>query len=167
MPAATSPRIVVLRPGTIYGPGAKVPVGRFQLPSSSRRPLVAGSSGSPTGLVYVDDVVEALLAAAVSEVPTGSVYNLVDSSNGDQEELARTLREVTGGRIRPLFAPYPLVWAAMLGLDLLSLVRHGSWEQPGIGSSARSRPCGSSVPPRARTWAGGPGSHWRRASAGS
>jgi nucleoside-diphosphate-sugar epimerase len=75
--------------------------------------------------VYVDDVVDALLAAAVSDVPTGSVYNLVDSSNSDQEALARTLREVTGGRIRPLFAPYPLVWAAMLGLDLLSLARHG------------------------------------------
>jgi nucleoside-diphosphate-sugar epimerase/predicted dehydrogenase len=120
-----SPRIIVLRPGTIYGPGAKLPVGRFQLPSSSARPLIAGSSRVTTGLVYVDDVVDALLAAAVSDVPTGSVYNLVDASNGDQEELARTLREVTGGRIRPLFAPYPLVWAAMLGLDLLSLVRHG------------------------------------------
>ena len=120
-----SPRIIVLRPGTIYGPGAKLPVGRFQLPSSNARPLIAGSRRVTTGLVYVDDVVDALLAAAVSDVPTGSVYNLVDSSNGDQEELARTLREVTGGRIRPLFAPYPLVWAAMLGLDLLSLVRHG------------------------------------------
>jgi nucleoside-diphosphate-sugar epimerase len=31
---------------------------------------------------------------------------------------------VTGGRIRPVFAPYPLVWLAMLGLDLLSLVRY-------------------------------------------
>jgi 2-alkyl-3-oxoalkanoate reductase len=119
-----SPRVIVLRPGTIYGPGAKLPVGRFQLPSSTARPLIAGSRRVSAGLVYVDDVVDALLAAAVSDVPTGSVYNLVDSANCDQEELARTLCEVTGGRVRPLFAPYPLVWAVMLGLDLLSLVRH-------------------------------------------
>ena len=119
-----SPRIIVLRPGTIYGPGAKLPVGRFQLPSSGARPVIAGSRRVLAGLVYVDDVVDAMLAAAVSDVPTGSVYNLVDSANCDQEEVARTLREITGGRIRPLFAPYPLVWAAMLGLDLLSLVRH-------------------------------------------
>jgi nucleoside-diphosphate-sugar epimerase/predicted dehydrogenase len=119
-----APRVIVLRPGTIYGPGAKLPVGRFQLPSSNARPLIAGSRRVTAGLVYVDDVVDALLAAAVSDVPTGSVYNLADSANHDQEELARTLREVTGGRIRPLFAPYPLVWAAMLAVDLLALVRH-------------------------------------------
>jgi 2-alkyl-3-oxoalkanoate reductase len=123
-PAHRWPRIIVLRPGTIYGPGAKVPVGRFRLPSSHTRPLVVGSPRIPAGLVYVDDVVDAMLAAAESEVPTGSVYNLVDSADCDQEQLARTLSQVSGGRIRPRFAPYPLVWAAMLGLDLVSLVRY-------------------------------------------
>jgi nucleoside-diphosphate-sugar epimerase/predicted dehydrogenase len=118
------PRIVVLRPGTIYGPGAKLPVGRFQLPSSSTRPIIAGSRRIPAGLVYVDDVVEAMLAAARSAVRGGSVYNLVDSGDCDQDELARTLYQVSGGRIRPLFVPYPLVWTAMFGVDLLSLVRH-------------------------------------------
>jgi nucleoside-diphosphate-sugar epimerase/predicted dehydrogenase len=118
------PRIVVLRPGTIYGPGAKLPTGRLQLPSPAGRPLVVGSRSTPAGLVYVDDVVEAMLAAAQRQVPTGSVYNLVDSSECDQGELARTLHEVSGGRIRPRFAPYPLVWTAMFGIDLLSLVRH-------------------------------------------
>jgi nucleoside-diphosphate-sugar epimerase/predicted dehydrogenase len=119
-----APRIIVLRPGTIYGPGAKLPVGRFQLLSSGARPVIAGGRRVSAGLVYVDDVVDAMLAASVSNVPTGSVYNLVDSANCDQEELARTLCRVTGGRIKPLFAPYPLVWTAMLGVDLMSLVRH-------------------------------------------
>jgi nucleoside-diphosphate-sugar epimerase/predicted dehydrogenase len=121
---AAAPRIVVLRPGTIYGPGAKLPVGRFQLPSSGARPVIAGSPRIPAGLVYVDDVVEAMIAAAGSEVPTGSVYNLVDSAGCDQKELARILHQASGGNIRPLFAPYPLVWTAMLGVDLLSLARH-------------------------------------------
>jgi nucleoside-diphosphate-sugar epimerase/predicted dehydrogenase len=118
-----APRIVVLRPGSIYGPGAKLPLGRFQLPSSNTRPLIAGSRDIPAGLVYVDDVVTAMLVAAQSAVPTGSVYNLVDSTD-TQDELARTLSQVSGGRIRPMFAPYPLVWAAMLGFDLVSLARH-------------------------------------------
>jgi nucleoside-diphosphate-sugar epimerase/predicted dehydrogenase len=118
------PRIVILRPGTIYGPGARLPVGRFRLPSPESRPLIAGGKGVPAGLVYVDDVVEAMLAAAQSSVPTGSVYNITDPSGSDQEELALTLGQVSGGRIRPLFAPYPLVWTAMFGVDLLSLVRH-------------------------------------------
>ena len=120
-----SPRIIVLRPGTMYGPGARLPVGRFQLPSSRERPLVAGSRRLPAGLVYVDNVVDAMLAAARSGVPTGSIYNLVDSEDCDQEELARTICELSEGRIRPVFAPYPLVWAAMLALDLFSMVRTG------------------------------------------
>ena len=128
-----SPRIIVLRPGTIYGPGAKLPVGRFQLPSSGERPLVAGSRRISAGLVYVDNVVDAMLAAAQSGVPTGSVYNLVDSPDCDQDEVARTLSEVTEGRIRPVFAPYPLVWAAMLGVDLMTFIRHGQM------GTARSR----------------------------
>jgi len=116
------PRIVVLRPGALYGPGAKLPLGRFQLPSLDTRPIIAGSPSLPIGLVYVDDVVEAMLVAARNRVPTGSVYNLVDSG-GDQGELARALREVSHGRVRPVFAPYPLVWSAMLGADLVALVR--------------------------------------------
>ena len=120
-----SPRIIVLRPGTMYGPGARLPVGRFQLPSSRERPLVAGSRRVSAGLVYVDNVVDAMLAAARSGVPTGSIYNLVDSADVDQEELARTITELSEGRIRPVFAPYPLVWAAMLALDLVSLARTG------------------------------------------
>jgi nucleoside-diphosphate-sugar epimerase len=118
------PRVVVLRPGTIYGPGSKLPTGRFQLPSSSNRPIVAGSRRIPAGLVYVDDVIEAMLAAAQNPVASGSIYNLVDSGDCDQDELARTLQQVSEGRIRPIFVPYPLVWTAMFGVDLLSLVRH-------------------------------------------
>jgi nucleoside-diphosphate-sugar epimerase len=118
------PRIVVLRPGTLYGPGARLPLGRFQLPSPSSRPILAGSRRIPAGLVYVDDVVEAMLMAARSGVPSGSVYNLVDRAECDQGELARTLEQVSEGRIRPLFAPYPLVWTALFGVDLLSLVRY-------------------------------------------
>jgi nucleoside-diphosphate-sugar epimerase len=118
------PRVVVLRPGTIYGPGAKLPVGRFRLPSSNDRPLIAGSPRIPAGLVFVDDVVQAMLAAARTQLPSGSSYNLIDSPDCDQAELARTLQQVSGGKIRPRFAPYPLVWTAMLGVDLVSLARH-------------------------------------------
>jgi nucleoside-diphosphate-sugar epimerase/predicted dehydrogenase len=118
------PRVVVLRPGTIYGPGARLPLGRFRLPSSNERPLIAGSPRVPAGLVFIDDVVQAMLAAARTQLPSGSTYNLIDSPDCDQAELARTLQQVSGGKIRPRFAPYPLVWTAMLGVDLVSLARH-------------------------------------------
>jgi nucleoside-diphosphate-sugar epimerase/predicted dehydrogenase len=119
-----SPRIITLRPGTIYGPGSKPPIGRLTLPSSNSRPIVAGSRRVPMPLTYVDNLIDAMLAAARSESPTGSVYNVIDSSQCDQGEVARALRTVSGVRIRPMFIPYSLVWMMMLGIDLLSLLRH-------------------------------------------
>lgn len=121
--AHDKPCVIILRAGTIYGPGAKLPVGRFQLPSSSKRPIVAGSRRVPMPLVYVDNLIDAMLAAASSDTRTGSVYNVVDSPELEQGDVTRTLGKVSQGEIRPVFVPYPLVWTMMLGVDLLTLLR--------------------------------------------
>ncbi|MEP7308721.1 MAG: NAD-dependent epimerase/dehydratase family protein [Acidobacteriota bacterium] len=118
----SSPRVVILRPGSIYGPGVKLPIGNLQLPSSTKRPLIAGGRGVPMALTYVANVVDAMIAAANSDVRTGRVYDVVDSEVS-QGEVGRTLREVSHGYIRPIFVPYPVVWSMMLGIDLLSLIR--------------------------------------------
>ena len=76
-------------------------------------------------LTYVDNLIDAVFAAAKSNVPTGRVYNVVDSAEADQGMVARILREVSHGRIRPLFLPYAIVWLLLMGADLLSLARHG------------------------------------------
>ena len=116
------PRVVILRPGSIYGPGATLPTGNLQLPSSIKRPIIAGSRRVPTALVYIDNVIDAMFAAANSDVRTGSIYNVVDS-DVNQGEVGRILGEVSQGYIRPLFVPYIIVWSMMLGIDLLSLIR--------------------------------------------
>ena len=116
-------RVIVLRPGTIYGPGAPLPIGRFKLPSSNHRPVIAGSHRVPMPLTYVDNLIDVMVAAARSQIPTGSIFNVVDSPEMDQGEVTRTLRKVSGGRIRPIHLPYPMVWTMMLGVDLLSLAR--------------------------------------------
>jgi nucleoside-diphosphate-sugar epimerase/predicted dehydrogenase len=119
-----TPRIIVLRPGTIYGPGAKLPIGRFTLPSSQARPIVTGSRRVAMPLTYIDNMIDALLAAERSHAPSGSVYNVVDSTNCDQGEVAQTLHTASRGHIKPLFLPYPIVWTLMLGVDLASLLLH-------------------------------------------
>jgi nucleoside-diphosphate-sugar epimerase len=119
------PRLTILRPGTIYGPGSELPIGRLPLFRSHRGGLVAGGRGVPMPLVHVDNVIDAMLAAAAANVPSGRAFDIVDSPDLDQGEVARLLREVSGGRIRLLFVPYLLVWTLMLGLDLIGLVRRG------------------------------------------
>jgi nucleoside-diphosphate-sugar epimerase/predicted dehydrogenase len=120
-----TPRIIILRPGTIYGPGAALPLGRFPLPSPHRFPIITGSRRVPVPLTYIDNMIDAMLSAVQSEAPTGSIYNVVDSAKLDQGRLCRTLRKISNGRIRPVFLPYPFVWGMMLGIDAISLVRQG------------------------------------------
>ena len=116
-----TPRVLLLRPGTIYGPGVKLPTGRFTLPSALERPLVAGGRGVPMPLTYVDNVIDAMRAAAASSAPTGRAFNVVDDPHLDQGGVARALRQASEGRIHAAFIPYPLVWALMLGVDLVAL----------------------------------------------
>jgi 2-alkyl-3-oxoalkanoate reductase len=120
------PRILVLRPGTIYGPGAAIPIGRLELPSPfGGRPLVAGGRRVPMPLSFIDNVVDAMLVAERSNVPSGSVFNVVDDPECDQGSMAAALSRASRGRIQPLFVPYPLVWLLMLGMDALSRIRSG------------------------------------------
>jgi nucleoside-diphosphate-sugar epimerase/predicted dehydrogenase len=119
-----TPRVIVLRPGTIYGPGAALPVGLLRLPSTNRRPIITGGRGVPVALTYIDNVIDAMLAAGESEVATGSVYNVVDSADFDQGDVCRYVRELSGGQIRPVVVPYAVVWSMMLGVDLMGLARH-------------------------------------------
>jgi nucleoside-diphosphate-sugar epimerase len=116
-----TPRVLLLRPGTIYGPGVKLPTGRFTLPSAPDRPLVAGGRGVPMPLTYVDNVIDAMRAAATSKAPTGRVFNIVDDPHLDQGGVARALRQASDGRIRAAFVPYAAVWTLMLAVDLVSL----------------------------------------------
>jgi len=117
------PRVVVLRPGIIYGPGAPPPLGLFQLPSTKNHPIVTGGWRTPIALSFIDNVIDAMLAAAESDVPTGSVYNVVDSDDISQGDVCREVRRLTEEQIRPVRIPYPVVWTMMLGIDLLFLMR--------------------------------------------
>src|SRR5206468_3316511 len=109
---------------TLYGPGTALPIGRLTLPSPFRgRPIVAGSPRVPMPLAHVDNVIDLMLAADTSAVPSGEIFNVVDDPEWNQGLVARTLAKVSRGKLRPLFLPYPLVWSLMLAVDLLSLAR--------------------------------------------
>jgi nucleoside-diphosphate-sugar epimerase/predicted dehydrogenase len=117
------PRVVVLRPGTIYGVGAPLPVGRLVLFASDSRPVVAGSRRITMSLTHVANVIDAMIASASAQVPTGSIFNIVDSSELTQGAVAATLSELTDGRIQPTFVPYPIAWGLMLAIDGMSVLR--------------------------------------------
>ena len=120
--AAAEDRIeaVILRPGQIYGPGAEhvPPSGTIHI---AGRWLVVGSGENYVPLVYVENVVDALLQAAQADVPNGSVFQLVDPGGIRQREYVERVRR-SGRPVRVSYVPAWFLKTAGFGVELLGKV---------------------------------------------
>jgi predicted dehydrogenase/nucleoside-diphosphate-sugar epimerase len=113
---------VILRPGQIFGPGAEKtpPSGIIGL---AGRWLVMGSGGLPLNLVYVEDVVDALLLAATKPDVSGRVFQLVDAATLTQREYINAAKSY-GSAPRVSFVPKLVLSTLALGVELLGRVLH-------------------------------------------
>ena len=117
--AAAAQRVhaVILRPGQIYGPGAEKtpPSGTIGI---AGRWLVVGSGMHHVPLVFVDNVVDALILAATTDLPNGSIFQLVDPQGITQRayvNYANRTRPVHASYVPPWFLKLAGVGVAFLG----------------------------------------------------
>ena len=115
-------RAVILRPGEVMGPD-KVFLSGAVGREAAGRVIVLGSGKSLVPLIWVEDLVDAILAAAASNHFDGTAFNLVDSEEVTQDELARHYLQALGRKPRlvhfPLFALYPAAFSLQVTLGLL------------------------------------------------
>ncbi len=109
---------VILRPGQIFGPGATsyVPSGTIAL---GRRWFVYGSGKLPLPLVYVGDVVDALLQAAVADVESGTVFHIVDPSPVTQREYIECCLRSPCRPAAVYYVPRPVMATLALAAEVL------------------------------------------------
>jgi nucleoside-diphosphate-sugar epimerase len=69
---------VVLRPGTLYGPGAAVYTGMMGVSFARRIFIVFGDGESELPLVHVDNTVDAIVECISSSAADNQVFNVVD-----------------------------------------------------------------------------------------
>ncbi len=111
---------VILRPGQIFGPGSEKtpPSGVIAL---AGRWLVMGSGRLPLNLVYIEDVVDALLLAATAPDVTGQVFQLVDPATLTQREYIEAA-QTYGAAPRVSYVPKPVLYTLAVGVELLGRV---------------------------------------------
>jgi nucleoside-diphosphate-sugar epimerase len=109
---------VILRPGQIFGPGAETvpPYGTLAM---AGRWIVVGGGKIPLPLVYIDDVVDALLLAAKRDGVCGRILQLVDPERITQREYIDRCREHLGDQLRVMYVPRPVFYAAGIAIGAL------------------------------------------------
>jgi len=103
---------VCLRPGTIYGPRGEnyTPLVGFSI--GNKVFAVIGNGEMVLPLIYIDNLVEAILVAMTDAKSSGQVYNVVDSQQVYKKQYMETF-------IQKL---YPQSWCLYVPLHLLSAV---------------------------------------------
>ncbi len=111
---------VILRPGQIFGRGAEqfAPTGTITF---GGRWFVVGDGRLPLPLVYVDDVVDALLLAAQRDGVLGSTFHIVDPADGlMQHDYIDACRRLAGPQLRVSYVPRPVLMAAAILAGVVS-----------------------------------------------
>jgi nucleoside-diphosphate-sugar epimerase len=97
---------VIIRPGTIIGPGDRLHVVKLCDRLRAGRIVVIGSGHNAVPFVYVTDVVQGLLLALDKERAVGQTYNIANDQPLTQEEIYTTLAEGIGVKPPRLHVPY-------------------------------------------------------------
>ena len=93
----TPMRIAVLRPADAYGPGDTRLLRLFRSVQSGRFPLIGPGDGR-RHMLFVEDLVNAFLAACEANFPSGEVFIVAGPESTTLRELLRQLALLTGSR---------------------------------------------------------------------
>jgi predicted dehydrogenase/nucleoside-diphosphate-sugar epimerase len=114
---------VILRPGQIFGPGVEhvAPPGVVGV---GRHWFVVGNGSRRLPLVYVDDVVDALIQAANTD--RCGLYNIVDKAEVDQRAYLAAVRHRINGTISTHYVPEWVMLSAGWLCELAQrITKHG------------------------------------------
>ncbi len=103
---------LILRIFNAYGPGQRIPpahppvIPNFIRQAKQNGTLIFHGDGNQTrDYVYVDDVVNALVAAATAQGLNGEVINVGSGQETSVRELARQVIDITGGKPEEVYNP--------------------------------------------------------------
>jgi len=107
--------LVVLRPGNVYGPGSPQWVKSVVAELKRGTPtLLGGGHGNP-GLVYIDNLVDALMLASENPKAVGRIYNIGDGFDLSWKRYFSDLAKIAN-------APKPKVIPRWLGRTLAGVI---------------------------------------------
>jgi predicted dehydrogenase/nucleoside-diphosphate-sugar epimerase len=113
--------VVLLRPGRVFGPGMTL-----LTPEVARRVgdflVILGDGTRELPLVYVEDVVSAILLAAEKSKFDGRIFHIVDRAKVTQNQVVRDYISKNSEKLKLIHVPVAIAYGVALGFEVLSKV---------------------------------------------
>ncbi|MBE9069915.1 NAD-dependent epimerase/dehydratase family protein [Leptolyngbya cf. ectocarpi LEGE 11479] len=148
--------VTIIRPGLIYGPRGRVMfphIGQFL---KNKIFLLIGQGTNLLPFTYVENTVEAIRLAGVSETAVGQIYQVVDDSEITQREYLNKFMAATRSQFPTLPIPFFLFIVAAFLVDRLKtvgLLKSSTFSQYGVISKYKSLRFDSSKAKKELNWA--------------
>jgi UDP-glucose 4-epimerase len=104
--------VSIVRPPLVYGPGVRANFLSLLKLAASGLPLPLGTARAPRSMVYIDNLVDALIACATRPHISPATYFVSDGRDFSVAELVRLLRAEMGRPARLWTLPGGIVQAA-------------------------------------------------------
>lgn len=88
--------VTILRPGFIYGPGDNQLLPKILETLKSGRFAFIGTGEKVLNIVYIENLIQAILLAAKSDKAIGQVYNITDGAAVNRRQFINTIADVWG-----------------------------------------------------------------------
>jgi nucleoside-diphosphate-sugar epimerase len=113
----------ILRPPMVYGPGNRGNLPRLAELVRRGLPLPFGGVGNARSMIFVDNLVDAILRILETPHPTPAIYYVADGAPISTPALLASIGEAVGHPARLLNVPAPLLTAAARAGDLIAALR--------------------------------------------
>lgn len=111
---------VIIRPGTLFGPGDRLNFGRMTDRVHAGKGLIIGSGKNAVPFIYVSDMVQALVLALDHPRAVGQAYNICNDQPLTQAELLTAIAHELGVAPPRLHVPYLPLYAGAFAAERLA-----------------------------------------------
>jgi nucleoside-diphosphate-sugar epimerase len=115
-------RAVIIRPGTIFGPGDQLNFGRTADRLRAGRRIIVGKGDNAVPFVYVTDVVQGLLLALENDHAVGQAYNITNDRSLTQQQLLNAIAHEIGTSPPRLHVPYHALYATAYAAERVAML---------------------------------------------
>jgi nucleoside-diphosphate-sugar epimerase len=109
--------VVILRPATVYGPGSEDVVGDMARAIRARQMLLVDGGRAITGLLYVENLLDAAVLALGSDAAVGEAFNLTDGLDVTWKRFLGDLAVGLGCPEPRWSLPYGVAWGVGFALE--------------------------------------------------